>query len=243
MTTCISCESPVLPSFVHSLRVNSCPSCGGPIFDEKGQGLIEELTQAFEQMGPNPAGIAGWLLTNYRISRIGETPPEPVEFYGQPKPKRAAMQELPDNGNEFLQRAGVNKNKLNAAQSKYRDIVKEIEESQNNLYGSGEEEIELPSNYVPTAEDIAIMQNAMPFGQAKALRSNKIKTAAITPSGPLMSDELEEFKALMEADAEKASQVHPAIEAERMRRLARQEANSAGYGGTQKRIKRAGDDD
>ena len=233
MTTCISCQAPVLPSFVHSLKINQCPSCGDAIFDESGKQLIDEIAAALEQMGPNATGIAGWLLANYKITKLGSEPAQPVEFYGEKKKNKHITENVYVESNSFLQRAGVDLNKLNKAQEqisknsgRLRNIVKEIEQSQQEMYGYENNDSEVSEDEI-TSEDIDIVKNMMPFAVDKQLNPSNFSN---------------DLKAKFAQDAEEASKIHPELEKRRLQRLAQQEANSAQLSG-KGRIKRAGADD
>lgn len=80
----MSCGSPVPPQFKSAIQNNLCPSCGGEIMNEATLDLLDELKEALEEMPNDPEGLAGWLLSNYEMRKIGTG--EPVgQFYGSPQ--------------------------------------------------------------------------------------------------------------------------------------------------------------
>ena len=107
---CMNCAAEILPQYVKAIETNVCPGCGEQIYNDSTKELMEGLKQAMEIMPNNPQGIAGWLLSNFHIEKIGSG--EPVsEFYGQKtrnqnkvsyKNKRTGTEV-----NDFFARAGV----------------------------------------------------------------------------------------------------------------------------------------
>jgi len=76
---CMSCGADIPPAFVHSISSNICGGCGGPIMNEATIELLKELTDAITRMPHDPAGVAGWLLSNYRFQKMGAA--QPVEKF------------------------------------------------------------------------------------------------------------------------------------------------------------------
>ena len=152
MIICQTCGVEIPANWVHAISSNVCPGHGGPIFNETSKELLTELTKAMEEMPNNPAGLAGWLLSNYNLSKIGDA--VPVEFYGN-KAKNSNIN--PNKNNDFLKRAGVDSDK-------YQKLVKQIEESQNEMYGSNQvEEYSEEKVVARTPDEIAFMNSAMPM--------------------------------------------------------------------------------
>lgn len=78
---CMSCGAPILPEFKAAITNNICPACGGELLNEATIEMLDELKAAFEKMPNDPEGLAGWLLSNYEMKKIGTA--EPVQqFYG-----------------------------------------------------------------------------------------------------------------------------------------------------------------
>ncbi|NJO18720.1 MAG: hypothetical protein HC877_24270 [Thioploca sp.] len=94
---CISCEADIPPQWVNAIKSNICPGCGGPIMHESSKRLLDELAEAMERMPNDPEGLAGWLLSNYELRKIGDG--EPTEHFHRQKSKQS---------DDFFKRAGVN---------------------------------------------------------------------------------------------------------------------------------------
>lgn len=96
---CMSCGAPISPAFKSAIQNNICPACGGEIMNEATLELLDELKDALEEMPNDPEGLAGWLLSNYEMRKIGTG--EPVgQFYG------SAPQRLPQQGGHPQQGGG-----------------------------------------------------------------------------------------------------------------------------------------
>lgn len=76
---CGTCNAEIPPAWVHCLQTNICPGCGGSIMDDFEKELLSELKGAMERMPNNPEGIAGWLISNYKMVKIGDA--TPTEFH------------------------------------------------------------------------------------------------------------------------------------------------------------------
>lgn len=76
---CISCNADVPPQWVHAINVNQCPGCGKEIMNEDTKTLLVELREAMSKMPNDPEGLAGWLISNYNLSKIGDA--EPTNFH------------------------------------------------------------------------------------------------------------------------------------------------------------------
>lgn len=132
---CISCKVEIPSSFVMAIEANKCPGCGGEIQSPESVEFMSELAKALERMPNDPKGIAGWILSNYNISKIGdEEPPERFHRPGQEK----SIKQPNTNQNDFFNRANVNinrqkeiENKIQKAASKIRGENIEVEEDYN----------------------------------------------------------------------------------------------------------------
>jgi len=120
------CGIEIPPTWVAALNSNICPSCGEPIMDDGAQELIKDLAEAMKQMPNNPQGLAGWLVSNYRMQKIGEY--EPVNFTN---PKKTPPGSLNPNASEsnkynalegFFQRAGVKIDDVKQSRASSSDI-------------------------------------------------------------------------------------------------------------------------
>lgn len=122
MISCKICGAQVPPEWKFAINNNTCPGCGEPLLDEESKELLDELRNAMKEMPNDPEGVAGWLLSNYKIVKIGEA--QPVNFYGrkltsqpdQQQSNQSSSSELPSDFkvrespiNKFLKNAGMQK--------------------------------------------------------------------------------------------------------------------------------------
>lgn len=109
---CMSCNENIPPSWISCIQRNSCPACGKEIMNEKSKEMLDELREAMQRMPSDPEGLAGWLLSNYKLVKIGDG--EPVNFYGR-RPRSSSSQRPVQQGqaaqsgqsNDWFKRAGV----------------------------------------------------------------------------------------------------------------------------------------
>lgn len=71
---CNSCKLEIPPEFSHAITNNFCPRCGKTLMDEQTQELMTNLSQAMQQMS-DPIAIVSWLMSNYKLQKIGEYDP------------------------------------------------------------------------------------------------------------------------------------------------------------------------
>ena len=76
---CITCNADIPPQWVSAINKNVCPGCDGPIMSSDAQELLSEISEAFKRMPNDPQGLSGWLLSNYKITKIGTA--EPTSFH------------------------------------------------------------------------------------------------------------------------------------------------------------------
>jgi len=110
---CQNCNTEIPPAWKRMIIKNECPACGEPIMSEQSKQLLDELKEAMERMPNDPEGLAGWLLSNYRLQKIGDA--QPTDFHGK-RVSQANQQDVPNNLKtannpikEWLDRAGVSK--------------------------------------------------------------------------------------------------------------------------------------
>lgn len=102
----MSCGVMIPPEWKGVLAKNECPNCLEEIMDLSAQELMAELAAAMERMPADPQGLAGWLLSNYKIAKIGEA--MPVEkFYSKNNVSNDYGPSEGPTSNEFFKRAGV----------------------------------------------------------------------------------------------------------------------------------------
>ncbi len=91
---CISCGEDIPPKWVAVIERNVCPSCDGPIMTSDAIQLKTELAEALAKMPNDPQGVTGWLLSNYKVQKIGSA--EPVERFNRPGGTGPANNHVPD---------------------------------------------------------------------------------------------------------------------------------------------------
>jgi DNA-directed RNA polymerase subunit RPC12/RpoP len=213
---CSECNVDIPPAWKHSYESNHCPSCGGKIFDGRSVDLMKELKEAMEKMPNDPQGLAGWLLSNYRMEKVGDG--EPTGFHGN-KPQAVAkaadgqpLKLAPNRLQQFLKNAGVKP----AEPARMTNLAKQI----NNAglddgvdYGIVEE-----GEATEEVEDFVEEANDPDFTQ-------KVLTG-MTPGAPGRFTATER-KALMQKMAENSSNdmgdLHPALQDDRRERLRKQQ--------------------
>jgi hypothetical protein len=106
---CITCSAEIPPAFVHAIETNVCPGCAGPIMSDDSKTLMTELAEAMQRMPNDPQGLAGWILSNYKIKKIGAA--EPVEKFHRKGSKSKSDEDIDTSNlkidptyNNFLKR-------------------------------------------------------------------------------------------------------------------------------------------
>lgn len=94
---CVSCGEDIPPKWVAVIEKNVCPSCDGPIMTDDAVLLKTELAEALAKMPNDPQGITGWILSNYRVQKIGKA--EPVERFNRPGSAPVRHEGEPSIGN------------------------------------------------------------------------------------------------------------------------------------------------
>lgn len=223
---CINCTAEILPQYVHSIANNICPGCGGSIYDDQTKELYNQLKEAMEKMPNDPAGLAGWLLDNYKLYKIGSA--EPVEkFYNSSLKEPSAVKNnkiktsSAEKTNEFFQRAGVSPQTKNKSGKDYNSLVKQINESiEEDMYGGDDQEDEVDMGTGYTNDDLmAAHEMGAQFSAEEEL---------IIPGKPLAKNEMKELQNMLNKSSPTAESV---LESERMMRLQRQENMLTGGGG------------
>ena len=221
---CVSCSAPISPAFKAALRDNICPGCGDSIFTKDAQELMEELKDAMEEMPNDPQGLAGWLMSNYRMGKGGDG--EPTGFYGVPPAGEAAtgtgreesgdLKIAPNRMQQFFKNAGVKPKDMSA-------LTNQIQSAGGHeavdMEVGDDEEVPDESNYPEFTK--AALAGMMPEGQQM---SQQQKTALMNG----MSQQ--------QNNVEGEDDLHPALHEDRRSRLAKQQELT--YGGTVGKISR-----
>jgi len=203
---CNSCNAEIPPAFVKAIKVNICPACDGPIMSDQTIELMAGLKSALEQMPNDAQGIAGWLLSNYRMEKVGTG--EPTGFYGISKTPAAKdqnnLKQAKNPVHKFLKNAGIDPNK----QKDYALLAAQI----NAMEEGNESE---PEEIDDSVED------EDPEFTKQAMRT------MISPN--INKSQMPKFNE-PEID-ESLDGLHPALHADRLKRLEKQKELSS-FGGT-----------
>ncbi len=183
MVACITCSIDIPPVWKACINNNICPQCNGPILNDDSKAMLDELREAMTKMPNDPEGLAGWLLSNYKMIKVGTA--EPTEFHRSTKNKSG--QELKINNNpvhKFLERSGmakeVNKtNKLAELAQKIQsgeldDKDLEVESFQDDSEYDEDNEMPIPVKKISTA----LINNSSLVSDAGPLDDNEITSIA-----------------------------------------------------------------
>jgi Zn-finger nucleic acid-binding protein len=131
---CANCNVNIPPEWKAAVRLNSCPSCGNAIMNDAMQTLLEEIRDALKQMPNDPEGLAGWLLSNYQLVKIGDGKPV-LEFYGEKRNRNPKQEKYKKDSENLLEQF---EKKAGLKASKYKDIISQFE-SEDNIDDSDED--------------------------------------------------------------------------------------------------------
>lgn len=130
---CKHCKAEIPPSYVHALKTNMCPGCGEPIMDEDTYSFLNELKETMLKMPNDPEGVAGWLISNYQMIKIGSG--EPTEFYrkttntNKMKIKSETDDSIDPNSialkNKYFKNAEINEDKINRAKKLLKQEIED----------------------------------------------------------------------------------------------------------------------
>jgi hypothetical protein len=218
----MNCNAEISPQYVHAIANNICPGCGGSIYDEPTKELYTELKEAMLRMPNDPVGVAGWLLDNYKLHKIGTA--EPVSrFYNantkepEPQEKEKVKSASSEKTKDFFQRAGVSPQTKRNLSKNYSSLVEQINNNINEMYGE-EDEVDMGSEFSPEDDLIA----------ARSMNAKFAEEEIILPGKPLGRHEVNELKALLSKNSSTSDVI---LENERLEKLQRQENMLSGGGG------------
>lgn len=178
---CMTCGAENPPAFVHCIENNQCGGCGGPIYDDSAKELMKELAGAMERMPNDPRGIAGWLLSNYELHKIGDAiPTEKFHRKGQQVVASASDEslKLAPSYKSFLERTDSfkkiqeNQSKIGqlkaAKQGKLAQLANMVRQEDFDMpYGDDNPSEEMPIMDADQKEYQALMASGVnPFGDA-----------------------------------------------------------------------------
>jgi hypothetical protein len=131
----MSCGINIPPEFRAAIINNLCASCGGPIMSDAALDLLDEIKNALSKMPNDPEGLAGWLLSNYEMRKIGSA--EPVQFFNSRIVAPGYVnQGIPQQGQVMGKEAQLREKPL-IAQNKLEQFYQNagIKHPNNNFYG------------------------------------------------------------------------------------------------------------
>jgi hypothetical protein len=213
--------------------------------NEKSQELLTELREAMEKMPNDPEGLAGWLLSNYQLHKIGDA--QPVNFYGRNQQQQQQQggpmpANIKVNNNNIVQqmlaRTGVAKSL--AQRPNLKDIVNQIhnniEADEQMLSHDNYDEYDDPYGDQYGGEYVEEYQQAAPMAR-QALANNSLLSGESAP--PMTPADAAAMIAALGGQAKPSGEnLHPVLQADRMKRLAAQQDVASGLGAG--KIRRSG---
>ena len=119
--------------------------------------LLTEIRDAMKLMPADPEGLAGWLLSNYRLKKIGKAKVEPTEFHQKKQkdpddPETAPQADGQKLLSKFMKRTGI-KQKDDAH---FKNLVKHIKSGETEevvMLDEDDEEIEVSGSEMMEEEE------------------------------------------------------------------------------------------
>lgn len=249
---CITCQAEIPPAWVACIQANSCPGCGGPIMDESAKELLVQLRESMAKMPNDPEGLAGWLMSTYDLYPKGSV--EPTGFHRKPVGEVSeqmvggALKRANTPINQFMKRAGADKILKNPKLAAIAQAINNVNDIDGQMYGDVEQEIQVD----PEAEAEEQRQLTEMAARAKAqgkrftMKEALANTVEFNMGGtaqPLSEEETEMMKHIVggpdsDNEMEELRSLPPALQADRMKRLAAQ--RELKFGGASGFIKRSG---
>jgi hypothetical protein len=251
---CMSCGANIPPEWVNAIQSNICPGCGGEIMNGPAKELLDELSAAMARMPNDPQGVAGWLMSNYRLQKVGSGAPT-EHFHRQGRSVAGDIDtsnlKIADNPvDQFLGRTDFS-NRVKDTQAKIGQmknnklakLAQSIHE-EPDPYGFEQRQAESAVEDVSN-EDIAAMRAMMNSGMnpfagssggggmqaelGRALTADEI--AAIQSYGQAPDEEAEDLLPQERALAATGQQGREVVLKNRYKRIKAQDAVTGGSGG------------
>lgn len=227
---CMNCQAEIPPAWVAALAKNECPGCGGAIMDDFSRNLLNQIKEAMEKMPNDPQGLAGWLLSTFDLRPKGSV--EPTNFH-LPKPTTSnpavGLTYANSPTSIFMKNAGVDKIMQNPKMA-------ELAQAINNVVTEPLVSPDLPESEMTAEEEAVARQHDIQALAAKAAAAGRRLTAKEllannvdfggTGEG-LNPEEVQAIQMALAGGPEPT--LHPALEADRLKRLAAQRALQLGY--------------
>lgn len=201
---CMSCSVEIPPEWKKVIALNVCPNCEEPIFNDFAIELMVELKEALEKMPNDPQGIAGWLLGNYKMTKIGDAKPVTQFYDGSKKQQQSSNEQnlkiAPNPLQDFIKRTGMDPGKVQQYKALAEEINGETEE---------EEQISVDENDLPEAQDPEFTMKVLKGMDAAGKPHKKSKPA------PQLEDD-------------GTNDLPPALQMDRLKRLQKQQDVASG---------------
>lgn len=195
---CCNCNTEIPPEWKHAINQNSCPACGGALMNDAMKELLEEIRTALAAMPNDAEGLAGWLLSNYELRKVGSGEPvqkffgdKPLKEDGDGRPLKIADSAV----QKFFKQAGV---KIPPKRKNISELVESI-----NSEESEAEELEGNDDYVHKAVEVMNQGGGLDPSLLKKLKAQN--------------------SSLNEPESNDGADLHPALQFERMERLKKQQ--------------------
>jgi hypothetical protein len=225
---CDNCKVNIPPEWTLVLQSNECPNCKGEIMSANTKTLLAELTEAMLKMPNDPEGLAGWLMSNYRLEKFGSA--EPVQKFYRGKEVEQEVKVAPNNAvQDFFKRAGIKEipqppNQVKSKQTSARNIVAQIN-GRNTGYEREDTGMDVyAQSEMPDPYDDPYMENSY---------DNGYEDEGVASSGVYADNDPHTVMMLQEAikSSNNIDDRHPALQAARLKRLqASQNLQSGGAG-------------
>lgn len=220
---CNTCNADIPPSFIKAISINVCPACDGPIMLEDTIELMNGLKSALEQMPNDPQGIAGWLLSHYRMQKVGTG--EPTGFYGiknkqsqGPNIDKTDLKIADNPMQKFLKGAGITPEK----QANYALLAAQINAGEDGKdFSDLDDPNEQDSDYVPESDDPEYTKQALRAMQESTIDKKQNLKKYVEPN---FDPGLEDLP-------------HPLLKGDRLKRLEAQK--DLAFGGSVGKIRRS----
>jgi hypothetical protein len=234
----MSCAAEIPPEWVAAIKNNHCPGCDGEIMNESSQELLAELAAAMERMPNNPQGLAGWLLSNYKLMKIGTAQPT-EKFHSKHNGQTNDFGEI-KIANEFLNRSAVAKDIFNTQakieslkHSKDPNIValaNKLQQEQEEDFYEDEEDVDMGEE----DEDAEYNRRypSQPMDRPSQLLINS--GSNYIDSNVQMNPEVINALATIVSNSTEGASHDPLLERNRQMRIKSQQGFSSGAGGFKK---------
>lgn len=219
---CMTCNANIPPEWVAAIQANACPGCGGTIMDASAKELLDELREAIKRMPNDAEGLAGWILSNYQLQKVGTAEPtqfhrKPVENLQSPHPAEGNLKIANNPVQAMLKRTGMSKEIEASRHNALAALAKKIKSGSNKIEDGDFEPLEEESE---TEEETDLSDVPLPF---------KISSALATSEEEADPMDVEEMESIMNASQETGN-AQRILDMQRRDRLRRQEIVSSGGG-------------